>query len=332
MQRYPTISIVTCLYNGNLSIWHKTLEGIKKQKYPKHLIEHIVMDGGSNNATIELAKSYGCIIHVRRDLLKKALVRMKIGIQKAKGEIILLLEPDNIILDKDWLRKMVRPFMDSNNIVGTFSMYNSYESDMPILTKYSALIGVNDPLVYYLGKSEKMPRFQSHYSLGQLVNENKNHYTVRFTKDNLPTLGDNGHMVRRKLILSEIKKMRQFYHTDAFYNLLKKGYDTYGVVKNDIIHYTGSDIIHFFKKRSLYKSQFYDNNAHNRTYFVFSAKSKKDVFNLIKFIIFSVTLIQPLFFSIRGFIKVRSIAWFLHPAACILTVFFYTKSELKRLL
>lgn len=306
------------------------LEGIKMQDYPKNKIEHLIMDGGSDPRIINLAKSYNGLVITREDLKDKALVRMNLGILKATGDIILFLETDNIILDSGWLIKMVSPFTENKNIVGTFSMYNTYEENMPMLTKYSALIGVNDPLVYYLGKSEKMPRFETQYKIGEIIDEKEDYYIVRFKASNLPVLGDNGHMVRRKLIIPEAKKMKQFYHTDAFFNLLTKGLDTYGIVKNTIIHFTGSDLITFFKKRTLYKSQFYDNNASVRTYFVLNKHSKKDLWNTAKFIFFSLTFFQTIYFSIKGFLKIREPAWFLHPIACFLAVFFYTKSELQK--
>lgn len=330
MSKFLTISIITCLYNGDTDIWKKTLEGIKKQQYPKKFIEHIVMDGGSKNQFIQLARSYGSKVIVRKDLCDKVLVRMKLGILKAKGDLILFLEPDNIIPDSGWLRKMVRPFTENKNIVGTFSMYNTYEENMPMLTKYSALIGVNDPLVYYLGKSEKMPRFETKYKIGEIIDEKEDYYIVRFKAANLPVLGDNGHMVKRKLIIPEAKKMKQFYHTDVFLNLLTRGHDTYGVVKNTIIHFTGSDWLTFFKKRTLYKSQFYDNNASVRTYFVLDKRSRKDLWNTAKFIFFSLTFFQTIYFSIKGFLKIKEPAWFLHPIACFLAVLFYTKSELQQ--
>lgn len=327
---FPKISIVTCLYNADIDIWRKTLEGIKKQKYPKDRVEHFVMDGGSTNQAPQLARSYGCKVIVKKALRNKALVRMKLGILKAKGDIILFLEPDNIIPDSGWFRKMVKPFIENKNIVGTFSMYNTYEENMPMLTKYSALIGINDPLVYYLGKSEKTLRFETQCKIGEIVDEKEDYYIVRFKASNLPVLGDNGHMVRRELITPEAKKMKQFYHSDAFFNLLTKGHDTYGVVKNSIIHFTGSNLITFFKKRILYKSQFYDNNASVRTYFVLNKHSKKDLWNTAKFIFFSLTFFQTIYFSVKGFLKIKEPAWFLHPIACFLAVVFYTKSELQK--
>ena len=54
----PSISIVSCTWNTNLFMFEQVLKVIQMQNYPKKLIEHIVMDAGSINGTVELAKKY----------------------------------------------------------------------------------------------------------------------------------------------------------------------------------------------------------------------------------------------------------------------------------
>ena len=56
---YFKVSIVSCCYNPDLEIFEKMLNAIKRQTYPKKLIEHLVMDGGSTNGAEKLAKKYG---------------------------------------------------------------------------------------------------------------------------------------------------------------------------------------------------------------------------------------------------------------------------------
>ena len=48
----PSISILTITYNPNPKVFRKVLDSIKNQDYPKHLIEHIVVDGGSKKNKI----------------------------------------------------------------------------------------------------------------------------------------------------------------------------------------------------------------------------------------------------------------------------------------
>lgn len=324
----PTISIITLTYNADPVMWEKTLEALKSQNYPEKDIEHIVMDGGSTNQTVVIAEKYGCKTFIVPRLKDNSEGRKGVGIAKAKNDIILFLEADNIMVGTDWLSRMVEPFMDDKNITGTFSMWNSYEKDMPALTRYTNLIGINDPTVWYLGKSEKLPRFETTYDKGELLKDTKRYSVVRFRKDTLPTLGDNGHMVRRTVINRVNGKPEEFLHTDSFAKLLALGFDTYGVVKNSIIHYSGSNIWKLYKRRTTFKAEFLDSQEKKRHYFVFDKTSARDRRNLILFVIYSLTVIQPLWISIRGYMAHKDSAWFLHPIVCLAAVIAYGYSEI----
>ena len=327
--RYPTISIVTCSYNSPVWLWKKTLHAISMQQFPVSQIEHIIMDGGSTNGTIELLKRYHTKVVVRKDLLFKPVMRMGLGIAQARGDVVLFLEPDNIMIGRTWLRDMVKPFMDHKDIVGSFSMYNGYESNMPMFTKYCALFGINDPIVYYLGKSEKIPHFLRTYDKGNILYTDNTYTKVQFTRGTLPTLGDNGHMVRRELIMKVNRDPSSFLHTDAFALLAGMGFRTYGVVHNSIIHYTGSSVLDFCRRRIEYKRRYYDDKKNKRAYLVYNPYSFRDKKNLILFILYSLTIVQPLMLSIRGFLSKPESAWFLHPITCFSMVVGYGYSEIQ---
>lgn len=306
------------------------LEALKTQEYPHSKIEHIIMDGGSSQKYIALARSYNARVLVRKKLKNDALKRSKIAIELSKGEIILFLEPDNIICGTSWLTDMVKPFIDDPKIIGTFSIYNSATQDMPILTRYTALLGVNDPTVYYLKKSEKLAQFETEYVKGACISKNSNYITVEFNPISLPVLGDNGHMVRRKIIAPIASKMKTFLHTDAFMLACKQGHRRYGIVKNSIVHHTGSNIIDFFTRRIRYKSRYEGSKGAVRDYKVFDIQNPQDRKNIFLFILYSVTYIEPLWLSIRGYAKKHDIAWFLHPIICFLAVVAYGLSSIMK--
>lgn len=332
MKTFPTISIATVVYNTNLQIFKESLESVKNQDYPKNRIEHIVFDGGSDNGTIELARSYGCIVVVRPDLRPDTESRKSLSIMAAKNEIILFLEGDNVLVGKEWLKTMVLPFVENKKIFSTFSMHNSFTKNMPLLTKYCALIGASDPPVCYLGKADKIMYDEKRYNKGKIIKELQQYYVVQFTKDTLPTLGNNGHMVKRSVISKVNKDPKIFLHTDAFFDMLCLGFDTYGVVKNSIIHYTGSDILKLYQRRVRFKEIYRDAYIRKRVYLIFDYNSQKDRWNLFKFIIFSLTFIQPFLRAVRGYLHVPEPAWFLHPIVCFVAVIMYTKSEASYLL
>lgn len=332
MKNFPSISIVTLTFNADLGIFKQSLESIKYQNYPKRKIEQIVVDGGSKNGTIKLAKSYGCKVIERPDLEYETEARKSIGIKKSKNDIILFLEADNILVGEDWLQAMVLPFIEEKNIFSTFSMYNAYRKNMPLLTKYCALIGASDPPVCYLGKSDKIMLDQEEYDKGEILADLPGYYVVKFNKDNLPTLGDNGHMVKRSIINKVNSDPMVFLHSDAFFDMLCLGYDTYGIIKNSVIHYIGSDVLKLYQRRVVFKERFRDKYIRKRVYLIFDYNSPKDRWNLFKYMIFSLTFIQPFLRALKGYIKIREPAWFLHPVVCFVAVVMYSRSEIGYLL
>lgn len=327
---HPHISIVTCSYNTPLPLWEKCLRAIAIQTYPKNRVEHIVMDARSTNGAIAVAKQYGCKVIVRPELLQFSQKRMSVGISKSRGDIILFLEPDNIMTDPDWLYRMVEPFSDPA-IVGTFSMHNAYTRDMSSLSVYFSLIGANDPLLLYLGKSEKNPIYKQPYTSGHTLYETKGYISVQFDPGNFPTLGDNGHMVRKRIIDSVNKDPNSFIHVDAFYQLAKNHHDTYGVVKNSIIHDNclDNDVIKALAKRVEYKEKFTNHSYVKRSYLVFNRENPRDVMRLLLFIVSALTVLPTVLFSFWGFLRHPHAAWFYHPVVCFYEVVAYTVSELR---
>lgn len=328
----PSISIVSCTYNANLKLFEQVLKALRSQNYPKKLIEHIVMDAGSTNGTIELAKEYGCKVYMHPELLEEEQARASLGFKKAKGEILLIIQSDNLITSKNWVRRMVQPFLENKNIFCTYTDHYSYKKNMSATTRYGALIGANDPLIspFFLDKIEKIPMTVERYNKGTIVSENKDYYVVKFNKDDwIPPLGDNGQMVLRSVMNRVNKNPEEYLHLDTFARMFDLGYDTCGVVKSSVIHVITPDIIRFVTRRIQLKERFFDKRRGKRRYLIFDYTSRKDRLNLIRYIIFSVTILPTLFQSIRGYFKIRDNAWFLHPLICFLMLIVYGYSEAR---
>ena len=68
------------------------------------------------------------------------------------------------------------------------------------------------------------------------------------------------------------------------------------------------------KRRYKFLRQYHFKDLSKRRYSVYM---KGDFWKLVKFIIFSVTLIKPVYDSAKGYLKIRDVAWFLHPIMCL---------------
>ncbi len=94
-QEWPLVSIVTPSYNHGLYI-EATIQSVLQQDYPN--LEYIVIDGGSQDDTVEILKRYGdrlCWIsepdHGQADAINK-------GFRMARGEILAWLNSDDTYL------------------------------------------------------------------------------------------------------------------------------------------------------------------------------------------------------------------------------------------
>lgn len=85
------VSITIPTYNSERTL-RKTLESVKAQTYKK--IEIIVIDSHSKDETYEIAKKFGAKVFQYEGTLLGA---RALGIEKAKGEFILLLDSDQIL-------------------------------------------------------------------------------------------------------------------------------------------------------------------------------------------------------------------------------------------
>lgn len=329
--KYPSISILSLTLNSNLALFKKSLESIRNQEYPQDKIEHLIIDGGSRKDTINLAKKYGCRVIVKKDYSEDSEGRRSFGVTAAKNEIILWLEPDNILPEKNTLLELIRPLIEEPSVISTFTLHYNYNPKMSLLNRYCSLFGVSDPVVIYMNRAEKEPWFNNEYKKGTIIKRAKNYDIVEFDKNTLPTVGDNGSTVWRKILLKAKITPKFYFHTDVFIDLINLGYNRFAVVKSTSIeNYIGGNLLNLVKRRSFYMQRdAAPERIKNRRYAIVYLSSPQDIFRLMKFIIFSLTFIQTIYISLKGFSKKKDFAWFLHPLACLFFMIFYTKVYLS---
>ena len=192
------------------------------------------------------------------------------------------------------------------------------------LNRYFALMGVNDPVAWWLNKADRQGYRSNHWHLSGDVLDKGQYFLVKFNKDNTPTLGDNGVLVwRDKLLKAQIDE-KHFSHIDVFYDLVNQGLDSFVVVKNEIVHDTGEKFVKFLIKRFKYMRNLYFKQQTIRRYKWVETWQEK--VSIALYILYGLTLIGPLITALRGYRSKPDIAWFWHPVVCLSMLFVYTLS------
>jgi len=322
----PTLSIVIVTFN-NSSTLPFCLKAIKSQDYPKKLIEYINVDGGSTDKTSSLMRKYG--FKVIKSRVASAEVQRAIALKKAKNEIVVYIDADNYLPGKNWLLQMAKPFAEDKKIIYSQTLHYAYRRQDSLFNRYCALFGVADPVVYYVGRPDRLSWADDKWKYGKIIKETEEYFVVNFTKENLPTVGCNGIMVKRGVLLNNAKSdPDNFLHIDVFVDLLDKGFNNFAIVKNDVIHSTAITLRNLIKKRVAFLT-YYFNQATPRRYKIYDPSKKEDNWKMFLFIFYTVTLFRPLWDSLKGFMKIHDVAWFLHPLACWGFLYAYGKSFIK---
>ena len=93
----------------------RLIEGINRQEFINHIkIEVIVVDSGSTDSTISIAKNMGAnVVKLPKDEFSfgKAL---NLGCEYSNGEILLFASAHVYPVYSDWISRMIEPFKDEN--------------------------------------------------------------------------------------------------------------------------------------------------------------------------------------------------------------------------
>lgn len=325
--KYPTISVIIATFNGEKTL-DACLKSVKSQNYPQENIEIIVVDGSSKDKTLSIAKKYtNTIMHVSPKK-QNAEYNKGLGVRAAKGELLLFIDHDNVLPHSEWLSKMIKPLLDDKEIVGVETWRYHYNPKASLLDRYFALFGAGDPLAFYLGKADRVSFMYDSYNLFGKAKDVGDYYVVQFEPKHIPTIGANGFLIRRKILMENaLVDEDHFFHIDVNVDLIKKGFNTYAFIKDDIIHLTGyRNISSFLYRRKLFMEQFHYQTRAQRRYGVYM---KQDTKNLLKFVLYSITFVKPTYDALRGYAKIQDSAWLLHPFLCFTLLMIYGYTMMK---
>lgn len=301
-----------------------SLSSIKMQDYPRDKIEIIIIDGGSSDKTIEVAKSFK-VDKILKNPLRTAEAGKAVGTEAAKNEIIAFIDSDNILDRSDWFKRMVEPFEDET-IVGADTLYYTYRKEDPLITRYCALIGSNDPLCVYLGNFDRYCHFKGKWTEMFIKEEKKGNYLkIQMDKMNVPGMGADGFLVRAEA-LKHVEWKPYYFDIDVVHQFVIAG-KSLAKVNVGIVHLFASKIRVFIRKTYRRINEYlYFKKYGMRKY----PWQKLNRTGLLKFVLRTI-LIIPLVYDLgKGYKKLPDIAWLFHPIGCWIVLLTYGTTYLLR--
>jgi glycosyltransferase involved in cell wall biosynthesis len=315
MEPLPSISVIIPTLNA-ASVLRLCLDSIASQDYPREKVEIVVADGGSKDSTLDIAHEFGCII-VPNPLVT-AEGGKAVGVKSAKNDILAFIDSDNILPDRDWMRRMVEPFSDPR-VIGSEPLYYTYRKQDPYITRYCALLGMNDPICLFLGNYDRYSYITNKWTGLNIKQEDRGNYILLELEEKaLPTIGANGFMVRRDALL-ETSVGDYLFDIDAIYELVTRGKDRFAKVKVGIVHLYSKTASNFMRKqRRRIRDYAYYQKLNIRKY-PWSSLNER----LLYFVLSTVFIVPLLVQMTIGYSRKRDRAWLFHLPACWITLLVY---------
>lgn len=318
-----SISVVIPTYNSGKYL-KNCLDSIITQDYPKELVEILIIDGGSSDNTIKIAKEYTGKIY--KNSLKTGEAGKAVGVKNAKNDLIALIDSDNILPSKEWLKRMVVPFRNKE-IIGSEPWRFKYRTEDGFIDRYCALMGMNDPLCYFMGNYDKLCIVTGKWTgLDIKQKDHKNWVEIEINTTLVPTIGANGTIIRRNVLLKSGLVGDYFFDIDIIAELARNKMVKFAKVKNSIIHiYCGNDIGKFYlKQKRRITDYLYFKKLGIRKY----QWQKQSNIKITKFVLSCLIGIPLVYQLIKGYLKRKDNALFFHPLACWLTLIVYSSVKI----
>lgn len=319
----PHVSIIIPTYNEEKDL-EACLKSIELQEFSRSQTEIIVVDDGSTDDTLRIAKKYKA--HIFHSGAKHIERSKSIGIEQARGKYLFFMDADIRLVSRNILSVAVSTLEKDETIVGAQCYFWEYRKNHSLINRYCELFGVNDPLPFYLRRRGIRSFLDDGWIYPDtLLKDTADYFLVRFTPDRLPTLGSQGYLCRSAFIKKYTSWKPYFFHLDATKELVDQGFNTFAMLKLTVEHAYADSVYEFYNKLHRNMELFYKFRVH-RTY-DYNIKSPRFAVAFFQMM----TLVIPFIDSMRGYMRKPDPAWFLHPALCITVPFLYGFVTLKRL-
>lgn len=314
----PRVTVVLPTLNAERHL-EGCLGALRDQDYAGD-VELLVPDAGSTDRTREIVSAFGGVI--LENPLKSGEAGKAVGVKAATGDLILLLDSDNILLGRDWLSRMVQPFIEDPEVVGCEPARFGATRDDYFINRWHALLGAADPLTIHTGNYARDCVVTGRWTDAPHVAEQRDGWErVELFPGAVPVLGANGFMIRRAAY-SWVPVGEYLFDLDHVHDLVAAGHRVYGRPDVAIRHLFCDSVAGFRRKtRRRVDDFFYFQGQGTRSY-PWTARSQTRA--IAEFALATLLVLPVLGEAVRGQRRAPDLAaWAWHPVACWITLVVY---------
>lgn len=322
-----TISFIIPTLNSAATL-DACLTAIRAQNLPpRTTLEIIIADAGSTDATLHIARQH----HADKIIpnpLKTGEAGKSAGIHASRGDLIALVDSDNILPDQTWLTAMAAPFADPRIIAAEPIAYTPRPRDPP-LTRYFALLGMNDPLCLFVGNYDRHCAITGKWTGLPLPTQDCGGY-LSFTPDPsaMPTIGANGFILRRTA-LPHVQWSPYFFDIDVAQQIAAARLGRFAKVKCGIIHLYCARLSQFARKQDRRVRDFlFFSSPHCTARRTYAWKQTGLHPGVLRFTVATLLLLPLLLQQWRGNRRSPDPAWWYHVPVCWITLWTYGRGVL----
>ncbi len=310
MTNHPKVSFILPVLNGE-ALLEQCLLSIRRQCYPQEKVEIIVADGGSMDNTRKICAAYDCLIIDNRRV--KGEYGHRLGFEKATGEILFIFAADNSLPGRNWIERMIHPFVFNPEICGAYTHIEPASWDNS-LNRYYCLLHV-EPFTWFVFGNTVQPKF--FFKEYKIIRKDEHYIIFDFPLKKFPLIAfAQGFALRR-----DSKNQKITFGDDIlpFIEMLKEGSQVAYVPSAGIHHHHLVSFKHFNDKyrrriRNAYRHK--DSGFESRKPYLSRTRRIKKYLWLV----YGCTLVGPVINSINWYFRDNEKCWFWHiPISIVLS-------------
>jgi len=297
--KMPRVSFIMPTLNAGVLL-DNCLASIARQTWPRDCSEIILADAHSTDSTCEIAKKYGA--NVIDDDGKNMEEGKRLALRHATGDYIVFVDADNEITHADYIELAVKALAANPQALGVESYYLPSPKMSSFCAYLTHLLHISDPMAWLMSVNPILVARDGEVERWILPGDSLSY-----------PLGANGFVFRRA-DLQSVKADEKFQDTHVALFLMKSGKREWLRIRGrGVYHYYIQTLWRFVQKRRRATVHFLRVQSEMPVNWM----NEKPPVPLWLAAAYCVTLLGPLWHTLRGVIRDHDARWLWHLPACL---------------